>query len=52
MPQPTPHDHLQDYVTYRLPSQAVGIFEKNSDDPDFATDHTGSDRLPIKPQLG
>jgi hypothetical protein len=52
MPQPTPYEHLQEYVTNRLPSQAVGIFEEGSDDPDFAADHTGPDQLPVKPQLG
>ena len=52
MPQPTSYEHLQEYVTNRLPSQAVGIFEGGSDDPDFAADHTGPDRLPVKPQLG
>jgi hypothetical protein len=52
MPQPTSYEHLQEYIMNRLPSQAVGIFEEGSDDPDFAADHTDPDRLPVRPQLG
>lgn len=52
MPQPNPYEHLQDYVMNRLPDQTVGIFNKGTDDPDFTSDTTNPDRLPVKPILG
>lgn len=52
MPQPTPYEHLQNYVTNRLPEQMSGVFNENSDDPDFARDSTGPDRLPTEPPFG
>lgn len=38
MLRPTPKEHLQDYVTERLPSLRPGVFDGAPDIPSFAVD--------------
>jgi hypothetical protein len=52
MEQSTAYDHLQEYVTKRLPSLGVGVFDENSDDPDFAKDVTACGCSPGKSTIG